>query len=284
MAGVLSIVATPIGNLEDITLRALRVLREADVIAAEDTRRTIKLLNHYGIAKPLLSLHDHNERTRSPWLLERLARGERVALVSDAGTPTVSDPGVRLIAEAGRRGIKVEAVPGASAVLAALASSGLPADRFVFAGFPPRGSKDLTDWLEELKPESATVVFFEAPHRIKRTLARAAEIWGEREVSVGRELTKAFEELVKGPISDVLKHLGEPRGEYTVVVGGASRGARHVPALPPSSEVLQEFWRITECATMGRREALRQLAATYGSTPKQIYTLIEEAKKLGRKT
>src|ERR1700676_1350210 len=217
MPGTLFVVATPIGNLEDITARALRVLREVALIAAEDTRRTAHLLARYAITTPTTSLHEHNEKRKSASLVERLKRGDDIALVSDAGTPTVSDPGGRLIGAAIESGVRVEPIPGPSAALAALVASGLPSDTFLFLGFPPTRSKDRMMWFKALRSAERTVVFFEAPHRIRRTLEELKEEVGDCRVMIGRELTKAHEELVRGPISVVLAHLLIPKGEFTVV-------------------------------------------------------------------
>src|SRR5919204_4904390 len=201
MAGTLYVVATPIGNLEDVTLRALRILRDVSLIAAEDTRRTARLLQHYSISTPTTSLHEHNERRKTATLIARLKAGDSVALVSDAGTPTISDPGEDLIAAAHAAGIKVESVPGPSAVMAALSASGVPTREFTFLGFPPPRSKDRKAWLSAAVAEPRTVVFFEAPHRIASTLAELGELTGGRIVAGARELTKAHEELVVGLIT-----------------------------------------------------------------------------------
>ncbi len=207
MPGTLFVVATPIGNLEDITARALRVLGEVSLIAAEDTRRTAHLLARYAITTPTTSLHEHNEEKKGASLVERLRHGESIALVSDAGTPTVSDPGHRFIAAAIEAGIRVEPIPGPSAALAALAASGLPTDTFLFLGFPPIKAKDRLEWFDAVRSATRTVVFFEAPHRIRATLEQLLAIVGDCQVAIGRELTKAHEELVRGPISTVMSEL-----------------------------------------------------------------------------
>ena len=219
MAGILYVVATPIGNLEDVTLRALRVLRDVSLVAAEDTRRTARLLQHYSISTPTTSLHEHNERQKMPGLIARLARGESIALVSDAGTPVVSDPGEALIAAAREAGIRVESIPGPSAVMAAISSAGLPAGEFTFLGFAPNRSNNRKKWLSRLVEEPRLVVFFEAPHRILGTLTELAELIGlDSPVGVARELTKVHEELVVQPISVLLKLFENPVGEFTVLV------------------------------------------------------------------
>ncbi|RPJ81038.1 MAG: 16S rRNA (cytidine(1402)-2'-O)-methyltransferase, partial [Acidobacteria bacterium] len=210
MPGTLYLVATPIGNLEDITLRALRILREVELVACEDTRQTQKLLHHYGLQKRTISYHEHNEALRAPELIAELEDGASVALVSDAGTPLVSDPGYRLVAKAVERGVRVEPIPGASAVLAALAASGLPTDAFQFGGFLPARSSQRRKLLAGLKDEQATLIFFEAPHRIRETLEQLQPHLGDREIVVGRELTKVHEELLRGSIPSVLERLQTP--------------------------------------------------------------------------
>src|SRR5262245_57983406 len=216
MAGILYVVATPIGNLEDVTLRALRVLRDVSVVAAEDTRRTARLLQHYSISTPTTSLHEHNERQKTPALLQKLANGESIALVSDAGTPVVSDPGEALVAAAREAGVRVEPIPGPSAVMAAIAASGLPSREFTFLGFPPSRSKDRKLWLAKLASESRLAVFFEAPHRILGTLTDLGAVIGlDAAVCVARELTKVHEELVIRPISELLEIFSRPIGEFT---------------------------------------------------------------------
>jgi 16S rRNA (cytidine1402-2'-O)-methyltransferase len=277
MPGILYVVATPIGNLEDVTFRALRVLREVSLIAAEDTRRTARLLQHYSISTPTTSLHEHNERVRVAGLIERLARGDSIALVTDAGTPTVSDPGTLLVAAAHASGIRVEPIPGASAALAALSASGLSASQVVFAGFPPSRSHARKKWLSELAGESRLLVIFEAPHRISATLTDMREILGDRIVAVGRELTKAHEELVVRPISQHLARLGEGRGEFTLVV------APEPPTVPAgraveSADLALEFGQLTADKGMGRREALRLLARKYGLSARDTYRRLEDNK------
>lgn len=219
--GRLYIVSTPIGNLEDITLRALRVLKEADVVAAEDTRKTGRLLDHFNIRTRLLSYHSYNEQRRIPQLIERLKNGETVALVSDAGTPGISDPAYQIVCEAIREGLPVVPVPGATAFLPALVSSALPTESFVFAGFLPT-KKGRKTKLEQLRLEKRTVVLYEAPHRILRTLRDLREMFGDRDAAVGRELTKKFEEIVRGKLSDLIAKFESQKilGEFVVVVEG----------------------------------------------------------------
>lgn len=277
-AGILYLVATPIGNLEDITLRALRVLRECDLIAAEDTRHTAKLLHHFDIRTPTTSVHEHNEHAKAGTIIAKLQLGSSVALVSDAGTPAVSDPGFRLVRAALAAGIRVQAIPGPSAVLTALVSSGLPTDAFVFVGFPPARAKARATWLEGLRAETRTIVFFEAPHRILGTLNDALRVVGDRLVAVGRELTKLHEELVRGPISDVLGRLTELRGEFTIVMAGQPEIETLVDvANINESDVYTEFCRLTESG-LGRRDAVSAVASKFGLRSRDTYATIERVR------
>lgn len=275
--GTLHIVSTPIGNLEDVTFRAVRVLREVDLIAAEDTRRTARLLGHYGIPTRSVSFHEHNEARRTAGLLARLGDGQTLALVSDAGTPLISDPGRRLARAAIRAGFRVEAVPGASAVLTSLVASGLAEDSFTFAGFPPSRPGARRKWYGALAREPRPVVFFEAPHRIRASLADLETVGGDRTVAVCREMTKAHEELVIGPISDVLGVLREPRGEFTVVLTRAETAGRRTE-VPPETEIFEEFCHLTESG-LSRRASIRALAARYDVPSRRVYRALEEARE-----
>ena len=219
--GTLFVVATPIGNLEDLSFRALRVLREVDLIAAEDTRRTSKLLAHYEIRKPLVSLHEHNERREAPRLVARLQQGESIALVSDAGTPGIADPGQHLVSLARTSGLKVTPVPGPSAIMAAISASGFPADRFVFMGFPPRSGKERQEWIGQGTAEERTVVAFEAPHRIQRTLDELSTSLVNRPIYAHREMTKIHEQLVI--YTNEAGAEPSARGEYVLVIPGKQR-------------------------------------------------------------
>jgi 16S rRNA (cytidine1402-2'-O)-methyltransferase len=222
VTGTLFVVATPIGNLEDITLRALRVLREVELIACEDTRRTRALLSHFDIHTPTLSYFEHNKLTRGPQLLRQLAEGKSVALVTDAGTPGISDPGFLLVRDARAAGVPVVPVPGSSAVVAALSAAGVPADRFVFDGFPPVKPGRRLNRLTALRELETTIVLYESPHRILATLAAIDEVFGEREIVVARELTKQFEEIVRAAPAAHRERLAAAgiRGEFTVVIPG----------------------------------------------------------------
>jgi 16S rRNA (cytidine1402-2'-O)-methyltransferase len=227
--GTLYIVSTPIGNLEDITLRALRILKEVDLIAAEDTRRTGLLLKHFGIEKPLTSYFEGNELKKRELILSRLREGEDVALVSDAGTPGISDPGFRLICLAIEHEIAIVPIPGPSAVIAALSVAGLPTDAFFFKGFLPHKSKRRRDLLKQMEDLRETLIFYESPHRLSESLKDILEILGDREIALTRELTKVYEEVLRGKVSDVLQQRGEKtlKGEITLVVSGKTRRMGH---------------------------------------------------------
>ncbi|MBV9612983.1 MAG: 16S rRNA (cytidine(1402)-2'-O)-methyltransferase [Acidobacteriaceae bacterium] len=274
MPAALYLVATPIGNLEDITLRALRVLRdEVAVIACEDTRQTRKLLEHYEIRKPLLSYHEHNETTRARELLQALEKGESVALVSDAGTPMISDPGYRIATAAIERGIRVVPVPGASAALAALTASGLPIDEFRFIGFlPPRASPRRAA-LEKLAHEPVTLVAYESPHRIHDTLADLARILGDRPIVLARELTKIHEEFLRGSAQSILDQLSTReslKGEITLVIGRGNEKPAKVA--DPADEVL----RLQTENGLDRMEAIKTVARRMGLPKRQVYQEIAE--------
>ena len=272
--GVLYLVATPIGNLEDITFRAARVLREVALIAAEDTRRTAKLLRRYEIDTPTLSLHEHNERQRTPAIISRLETGQSVALVTDAGTPLLSDPGSHLVRTTLEKGLRVESVPGASAILSALTASGLAQNQFTFVGFPPNRSNDRKKWLHSLRDEPRPLVLFEAPHRIMKCLADMAEILGEREIAVCREMTKVHEELVTGPILEVMGSLRSTKGEFTIVL--SPRKPEKIR--PKTEDVLTEFGHMAKsCST--KRQAIKLTAGKYGMSAQAVYKLLEDNKQ-----
>jgi len=225
MKGTLYIVSTPIGNLEDITLRAVRILKEVDLIAAEDTRHTGLLLRHFGIQKPLTSYFEGNELKKKEWILSRLNQGDRIALVSDAGTPGISDPGFRLIQVAIENLIPIVPIPGPSAVITALSVSGLPTDAFLFKGFLPHKSKKRKDLLKQLEETKETLIFYESPHRLNETLKDILDILGDREIVLTRELTKIYEEILRGKVSEIQHQLAEKKikGEITLVISGKTR-------------------------------------------------------------
>ncbi|MGA2275212.1 MAG: 16S rRNA (cytidine(1402)-2'-O)-methyltransferase [Bryobacteraceae bacterium] len=267
MPGRLYLVATPIGNLEDITYRAVRVLGEVDLIACEDTRQTRKLLDHYAISRPTISYHEHNEALRAAELAERLRAGASVALVSDAGMPLVSDPGYRLVRAAIKAGIPVEPIPGPSAALAALAGSGLPTDTFYFAGFLPAKTGQRARALEALKEEPATLIFYEAPHRVLETLEAIAQVLGPRPVVAARELTKVHEEFLRGTVAEVHAQLaarGSIKGEFTLLVGKA---VAPFPDDTPVGVAVEELVR----AGAARMDAIKQVARRRGLSKREIY-------------
>ncbi|HTM25948.1 MAG TPA: 16S rRNA (cytidine(1402)-2'-O)-methyltransferase [Vicinamibacterales bacterium] len=283
MAGILYVVATPIGNLEDVTLRALRILREVSVIAAEDTRRTARLLQHYSISTRTTSLHEHNERQKTPALLERLKAGQSIALVSDAGTPVISDPGQTFVAAARDEGIRVESIPGPSAVMAAIAASGLPTAEFVFLGFPPTRSSDRDVWLRRLAAESRLVVFFEAPHRIVGTLKAIGAMMGmQKKIGVGRELTKVHEELVIKPISALITLFARPRGEFTVLVPPEQPLDSSIEMPLPLAAIRTELGVMTNEKGRSKRQAVRILAERHGIAPNELYKLLTELQDSGK--
>ena len=280
MPGTLFVVATPIGNLEDITARALRILAEVALIAAEDTRRTANLLTRYAITTATTSLHEHNEAKKSASLVARLQRGDNIALVSDAGTPGIADPGQRLIGDAIAAGIRVEAVPGPNAAVTALTASGFPADSFTFLGFPPTRANDRSEWMAQLRSAGRTVIFYEAPHRIRATLEQILTAVGDCEVLVGRELTKFHEELVRGPISVALEHLKQPIGEFTVVAD-IGRMPRHELARRATDEdIVREFGYMTATGRFTRRQAITAVSRKHQRSPNEVYEAVERAKKL----
>jgi 16S rRNA (cytidine1402-2'-O)-methyltransferase len=270
--GCLYLVATPIGNLEDITLRALRILREADQIACEDTRHTQKLLNHYEISKPLVSYHEHNEMTRAPELLIALEQGAKIALVSDAGMPLVSDPGYRLVTLCLRHKIPVVPIPGPSALLAALAASGLPNEEFLFVGFLPARSGERHRALERLRIEDRTIILYEAPHRVQECVADAVEVLGDRPACLAREVTKLHEEFLRGKLSEVLASLVErpARGEITLLIGpaDAAEARNHADSAQSLAARVEE---LMHQAKLDRKEALKLAAKERGMTRRAAY-------------
>jgi 16S rRNA (cytidine1402-2'-O)-methyltransferase len=269
MTGILYIVATPIGNLEDITFRAVRVLREVDVVAAEDTRHTQILLNHHKIHTPFTSYHEHNEKTKAQELVARLVQGQNIALVSDAGTPAISDPGFRLVVQAIRAGVRIIPIPGASALTAVLSAGGLPTDKFVFEGFLPARKMQRRERLQTLRDETRTLIFYEAPHRLKETLDDIGELLGNREAVLAREVSKIHEEFLRGPVSELVRALssGDVRGEVTLIISGAS-------GLPGVSEDRLKA-EILELKGKGLRvkEIAEVLGEKFGYPKKEIYRL-----------
>jgi 16S rRNA (cytidine1402-2'-O)-methyltransferase len=269
MAGVLYIVATPIGNLEDITLRALRILKEVDLIAAEDTRHTRHLLDHYSIKTALTSYHEHNERAKAQNLVERLLSGDSIALVSDAGTPAISDPGYRLVVAALLAGIRVTPIPGAAALAAVISASGLPSDRFVFEGFLSAKKQEKKKKLQKLQSEVRTLIFYEAPHRLKESLQDLLQVFGDRQIVVAREVTKVHEEFLRGTISAVSEQIAnrEVKGEITIVVQGSPSVAE------VSDEEIEAEIRRLAGAGMGVKAISELLGERYDLSKRGVYRL-----------
>jgi len=275
-AGCLYVVSTPIGNLEDISLRALRILKEADLIACEDTRQTMKLLAHFDVHKRLVSYHEHNEITRAPEIIIELEQGAKVALVSDAGTPAISDPGHRLVSLCLRHGIPVVPIPGASALLAALAASGMPIEEFVFVGFLPSRPTERRKSLRALAGEARTLALYEAPHRLLDTLEDALEILGNRPAVVAREVTKIYEEFLRGHLEDLVASVRKkaPRGEITLLIGPSDGHAPHATDeskaqnLVPLARHVEE---IMKSLGVDRKAALKQAARERGLTRREAY-------------
>jgi 16S rRNA (cytidine1402-2'-O)-methyltransferase len=268
MAGILYIVATPIGNLEDMTFRAVRVLKEVDLIAAEDTRHSRKLLNHFGINTPLTSYYDHNQLLKGPQLIEQLLQGKNIALISDAGTPCISDPGFRLVQDAVAANIKVVPIPGACAAITALSASGLPSDSFFFAGFPPARQARRRSFLADLAALPGTLILYEAPHRLSETLSDLAVILGDRQVVVARELTKFYEELLSGTagqLADAVRD-GKERGEVVILIASPEKDQ---PELDQAS--LDE--QLGELMDKGHsvKDAAILLAASSGLPRRELY-------------
>jgi 16S rRNA (cytidine1402-2'-O)-methyltransferase len=283
----LYVVGTPIGNLEDITLRALRVLKEVDLIACEDTRQTQKLLNHYSILTRTVSYHEHNEMTRAAELIVQLEQGMRIALVTDAGMPGISDPGYRLIAFAVRHHIPVVPVPGASAFLSALVASGLPTDSFRFGGFLPAKSGARRELLESIKDQPRPQIFYEAPHRIIEALEDVVDVLGpERHVVIAREVTKLHEEFLRGRAEEVLRSLkqrGEVKGEITLIIGKPEeQPALRIPAGRRKS-IRERVGEIMDEQVVDEKTALKIAARERGVSKSEAYRQLQRAKPMGKK-
>ena len=276
MQAAVYLVATPIGNLEDITLRALRTLRECDLIACEDTRHTRKLLNRYEVQKPLISCHEHNERERAQQIVERVLTGQAVASVSDAGLPGISDPGYRVVQAAIAAGVRVIPIPGPSAVDTAIVASGLPTDSFLYAGFLPARSGQRIKTLEELAAEKATLVFYEAPHRLLRALQDALSVLGDRQAVVARELTKTHEEFIRGTLAEINADLAareSVKGEIVLLIAGLNQAAEPAATVTLADRVRQ---LIAEGASP--MEAVKSAAKEYGVPKREAYRQAEEGK------
>ena len=260
MSGKLYLVATPIGNLEDITLRALKVLKEVDLIAAEDTRHTLGLLNHFEISKPLISYYKQTEKKKSPILIHKLLDGKNIALVSDAGTPGISDPGEKIIKEAIENEIEIVPIPGCVAFVNALICSGFNTKEFMFLGFLSANSKDKKDKLNEIKYETKTLIFYEAPHKMKNTLEVMLEILGDREIVLARELTKIHEEFIRGKISTILEQIVDYKGEFVIIVQGSNKSKDSYEIENLNKLSLEEHYEFYQNSGLSKKEIIKKIA------------------------
>ncbi len=280
--GILYMVATPIGNLEDITLRAIRVLKEVDLIAAEDTRQTLKLLNHLGISKPLTSYFRHNETRKGQYIINKLLEGQSIALVSDAGTPGISDPGEELVQQAIQNDIKISPIPGASAAISGLIVSGLPTGRFVFEGFLPMNKRARREKLENLRKEERTIIFYEAPHKLVYSLRNILEILGDRNIVLARELTKMYEEVIRTTVSEAIEKYREraPKGEFVLLVQGQEKGEE-----PGETGIEWEGLTVEDHVKafinlgMSRKDAIKQAASDRNINKRELYKMLIKSNK-----
>ena len=269
MFGNLYLVATPIGNLEDITLRAINVLNQVDIIAAEDTRHTLKLLNHLNIKKPLISYYKETEKIKSEILIEKLLSGKNIALVSDAGTPVISDPGEEIVKQCIEKNIKIIPIPGACAFINALICSGFNTREFIFIGFLPANNSDKKNKLEEIKDENKTLIFYEAPHKIKSTLEVMKEILGDRNIVLAREITKIHEEFIRGHISEVQEKINEARGEFVILIEGTNNKNAQKEFLNNLS--LEEHYKYYLNKNLDKKEIIKKIAKDRNKNKNEIY-------------
>lgn len=270
MAGNLYIVATPIGNLDDITYRAIEVLKNVDIVAAEDTRHTLKLLNHYNISKPLISYYKQNEKIKSKFIIEKLKEEKSVAVVSDAGTPGISDPGYHVIKEAIEEKIRVIPIPGACAAINSLICSGIDTRQFLFVGFLSAQKTDKIEKLKSLKNFTSTLIFYEAPHKIIETLNCLRDVLGDRYISIGREMTKIHEEFVRGTISEVIDRI-EPRGEMVIIVEGSLKSEESIEKERRNSLSLEEHYEYYEKQGLEKKDIIKRIAKDRGVSKNEIY-------------
>ena len=268
MIGKLYLVATPIGNLEDITLRAIKILKEVDLIAAEDTRHTLKLLNHLEIKKPLISYYKQIEKTKSDVLIQKLKEGKNIALVSDAGTPGISDPGEEIVKNAIENNIQIIPIPGACAAINAIISSGLDTSEFHFIGFLPVNKKEKKEKLEKIKNINSTLIFYEAPHKLINTLEDIKQILGDRKIVLAREITKIHEEFLRGTISQILEQYKEPKGEFVIVVEKSSENDDENILLNLS---LEEHYKYYENQGFTKKEIIKKIAKDRNKNKNEIY-------------
>ena len=271
MSGKLYLVATPIGNLEDITIRALNVLREVDLIAAEDTRHTLGLLNHFEISKPLISYYKQTEKARSEVLIEKLREGKNIAIISDAGTPGISDPGEEIVRVAIENNIEIIPIPGACALINALIVSGLSTKEFTFIGFLSAVKKEKKEKLEEIKYETKTVILYEAPHKLKSTLEQIFEILGDRNVVLARELTKIHEEFIRGKVSDILKRIEDIKGEFVILIEGSSVSKKDIELDNLNNLSLEEHYNLYKSQGLDKKEIIKRIAKDRKVSKNEIY-------------
>lgn len=271
MKGKLYLVATPIGNLEDITLRALRILKEVDLIAAEDTRHTLGLLNHFEISKPLISYYKQNEKSKSEILINKLLDGQNIALVSDAGTPGISDPGEEIVKNAIENGIEIIPIPGACAFVNALIASGLSSKEFCFIGFLSAIKKDKKEKLEEIKYETRTLILYEAPHKLKATLETIYEILGDRKVVLARELTKIHEEFIRDNVSNILEKIEEIKGEFVILIEGNSESKKDVELSELNTISLEKHYEYYQNQGFDKKEIIKKIAKDRNTNKNEIY-------------
>lgn len=270
MSGILYLVATPIGNLDDITLRAIKTLKEVDFIAAEDTRHTLKLLNHLNISKPLISYYKQNEKIKSDIIIKRILNGESAAIVSDAGTPAISDPGEEIVKVAIENNIKIVPIPGACALINALICSGISSREFCFIGFLSAIKKEKKEKLEELKLETRTLIFYEAPHKLINTLEMMQEILGDRKIVLARELTKVHEDFTYNYISEILNNI-EPKGEYVLVLEGAEKGKKDIDKEILNEKTLEEHYKYYEKQGLNKKDIIKRIAKDRNTNKNEIY-------------
>lgn len=273
MSGTLYLVATPIGNLEDITFRAIRILKEVDLIAAEDTRQTLKLLNHYEINKPLISYHRHNEEVKQEVLIQKLKEGQNIALVSDAGTPVISDPGEVIVKEALKENIKVIPIPGACALINALIASGLDTKEFSFYGFLSLNKKLRKEKLQEIIKENKTIILYEAPHKLTSTLKDLSEILEDRKIVVARELTKIHEEFLSGTASEILENYKEPKGEHIILIEGSNIKEETEEQKNIKEMTIEEHYKYYEKQGFTKNEIIKKIAKDKGVSKNEIYQM-----------
>lgn len=271
MKGKIYLVATPIGNLEDITIRALNILKEVDLIAAEDTRHTLGLLNHFEISKPLISYYKQNEKSKSEMLIQKVLEGQNIAVVSDAGTPGISDPGEEIVKVAIKNNIEVIPIPGACAFVNALIASGLNTREFCFVGFLSTEKREKKEKLESLKYETKTLIFYEAPHKLKTTLETIYEIFGERKIVLARELTKIHEEFIRGNISEILEKVELIKGEFVILIEGSIESKADIQKSKINNQTLEEHYEMYERQGLEKKEIIKKIAKDRNVNKNEIY-------------